>query len=1045
MIKKLLVVSILMVGCMAQPVFAQKDKKKAEPEPITKNAVFDGLQYRLVGPFRGGRAAAVAGSFTQKNVFYFGSTGGGVWKTIDGGSNWKNISDGFFGSTIGSVAVAPSDEAVLYVGEGEKSMRGNVSEGLGGMWKSLDAGKTWLNLGLKDARHIVRIVIHPKNPDVVWVAAMGHLFGPNTERGIFKTTDGGKTWQKTLYVNDQTGGFELVMEPGNPKVMYASTWRVLRTPYSLESGGEGSALWKSTDEGVTWTNISGSKGLPKGTWGINAIAIAPSNTDHLYAIIENEKGGLYSSEDAGKTWSLRSSDNNIRQRAWYYTKVFVDPGNENLVYVLNVGMMVSRDGGKSFSSIRTPHGDHHDLWIDPKDGKRMMVGDDGGGQITFDGGQNWSSMMNQPTAQIYRVSADNAFPYRIMGGQQDNSAFRIKSRTYGSGITMEDMESTAGAESGYVVADPLDPEITYGGNYMGLLERQNHKTGESRMINVWPIDNMGAGADAARYRFQWNFPIFFSPHNPNRLYAAGNHLFVTENEGQSWQIISPDLTTDDKSKQGPSGGPITKDNTSVEYYCTIFTAAESPLEKDLLWTGSDDGLLHVSKDAGKNWENVTPKGIPAAIMWNSIEVDPFQKGGAYIAGTRYKSDDFTPYLFRTTDYGKTWTRIDNNINRMHFTRVVRSDKKRPGLLYAGTEYGMYISYNNGSNWEPFQLNLPTVPVTDLLIKNNDLVVATQGRSFWILDDLSVVQQFEQPILGKNMHAFVPAPVYRVASYGGRGRNVGGSFNMGSNPSNGVVVPFFVKTISDSSKATVMIMDAAGKEIKTYAIDDKDNELEIKEGLNFFNWDLNYPEGEKPAEGLIIWNRVRMVPVAPPGNYSVKIKVDQDSITIPVTVIADPNYTVSQQDYKAQFQFLIKARDKFSETMKALQTINDLRKQMKDYTGRLGEECPKEVKDLTKDLTKKLTDIETVLHQTKAKSGQDVLNYPIRLDDKLSSVYRVASVGNGAPTKQTLEAYEVVTAQIDEQIKQLKAIIEKDIPALNNLIREKTLPIISAKE
>ncbi len=1046
--KNLLIALGVFVLLMQGPTaFSQKNKNAPSPPEVpVENPVFNGLKYRLVGPFRGGRSAAVAGSYVNKNVFYFGATGGGVWKTADGGSNWKNISDGYFGSTIGSVAVAPSDETIIYVGEGEKTMRGNVSEGLGGMWRTEDGGKSWTNLGLKDGRHIVRIVIHPKNPDVVWVAVMGHLFGPNKERGIYKTTDGGKTWKQTLFVNDQTGAFEIVMEPGNPKVMYASTWRVIRQPHTMESGGEGSALWKSMDGGDTWTNISTSKGLPKGTWGINAIAIAPSNTDKLYAIIENEKGGMYASEDGGKTWSLRSSDGNIRQRAWYYSRVFVDPVNENLVYCLNVGFMVSRDGGRTFTGMRTPHSDHHDLWIDPKDGKRMIVGDDGGGQVSFDGAQNWSTMMNQPTAQIYRVGVDNAFPYRIMSGQQDNSAFRIKSRTYGAAITNNDMEETAGAESGYVVADPLDPEITYGGNYMGLLERLNHKTGESRMINVWPIDNMGAGAEATKYRFQWNFPIFFSPHNPKRLYAAGNHLFVTENEGRSWEQISPDLTTNDKTKQGPSGGPITKDNTSVEYYCTIFTATESAYEKDLLWTGSDDGLIHVSRDAGKNWENVTPKGIPAGIMWNCVEADPFKKGAAYFAGTRYKSDDFAPYMYKTEDYGKTWKKIDNGINPLHFTRAIRADRKKQGLLYAGTEFGMYISNNDGASWRPFQLNLPVVPITDLGIKNNDLIVATQGRSFWILDDLSVVQQYDASQSGKNLQVFTPAPTYRMQSSGGGFRGGGGPVpNAGSNPPAGAVIPVYVKTMTDSSKASVTIYDKAGKEVKEYSTTSKDNKLEWNEGLNYFAWDMNYPEGEKTPEGLILWNRARMVPMAPPGNYKAKIKVDKDSAEVPITLLADPNYPISQEEYDAQFNFLVKARDKFSETMKAQQNIGDIKKQMSDYTTRLGKDCPKEVKTMTDSISKQLSAIENELHQTKAKSGQDVLNFPIKLDDKLSSVYRVASVGNGAPTRQTLEAYDIVAGQIDVQLGKLKSVMDNELPKLNSLIREKSLPVIGPKK
>ena len=1029
---------------------AQKNKKPIGPEaPVntTDSALMKGVNFRLIGPFRGGRSAAVAGSFKNKNTFYFGATGGGVWKTTDGGSNWKNISDKYFGSSIGAVAVAPSDESVLYVGEGENSLRGNVSEGLGGMWRSDDGGKSWRNLGLKDTRHIVRIIIHPKNPDIVWVAAIGHLFGPNEERGVYKTTDGGKTWKRTLYVNNQTGISDLVMEAGNTQVFYAGTWRVIRTPHSMESGGEGSGLWKSTDGGETWANITTNKGLPKGTWGIVGVAVSPSNTDKLFALIEAEKGGLYTSNDAGETWMLTSSDNNIRQRAWYYTKIFVDPANDNLVYAPNVNFMVSKDGGKTFGTLRTPHGDHHDLWIDPEDGKRMIVADDGGAQISFDGGNNWSTLMNQPTVQVYRLSTDNAFPYHIMGGQQDNSAFRIKSRSYGNSITNADLEDAAGAESGYVVADPLNPEITYGGNYMGMLERKDHKTDESTRINVWPIDNMGAGADAAKYRFQWNYPIFFSPHNPKKLYAAGNHLFATENEGKSWTMISPDLTTNDKSKQGPSGGPITKDNTSVEYYCTIFTATESGLEKDLLWTGSDDGLIQVSMNGGKNWENVTPKGIPSQMMWNCVEVDPFKKGIAYFAGTRYKLDDYTPYLFKTEDYGKTWNRIDDGINRMHFTRAIRADRVRANLLYAGTEFGLYISYNGGKNWQSFQQNLPVVPITDIHIKNNDLIIGTQGRSIYILDDMGVLQQKPDLNFDNNLQVFKPAPAYRVASAGGgygRGGG-GGDKNVGENAKKGVVIPFYLKSATDSLKAKVVVMDANKKTIKTFATGAKDDKLELKSGLNYFNWDLNYPESEKADEGLILWNRARMVPLAPPGNYFAKIVAGKDSAEVPFTIISDPNYKVTQAEYEAQFSFLETARDKFSETMKAQKNIGDLRKQMADYSDRLGKDCPKEVTQMMDSIKKKLTPIEESLHQTKAKSGQDVLNYPIKLDDKLSSVYGVVSSGNGAPSQQAKEAYTVVASQIDEQLAKLKTITDNDLPALNALIREKGLPIIALKK
>lgn len=1034
----------LFLSCLLSAVaFAQKKSGSATTGGST-DAMFSKVKYRLVGPFRGGRSAAVAGSYKNRNTFYFGATGGGVWKTTDGGSNWKNISDKYFGSTIGAVAVAPSDENVIYVGEGENTMRGNVSEGLNGVWRSEDGGRTWKNIGLKDGRHIVRLVIHPRNPDIVWAAVMGHLFGPNEMRGVYKTTDGGKNWRRVLYVNNQTGASDLVMEPGNPEVFYAGTWRVIRTPYSLESGGEGSGLWKSTDGGETWVNISGRKGLPKGVWGIVGVAVAPSNPDKVYTILENAAGGLFASADGGETWTLTSNDNNIRQRAWYYTKVFVDPKNENLVYAPNVGFMRSRDGGKTFAAVRTPHSDHHDLWIDPEDGNRMVVADDGGAQVSFDGGENWSTYMNQPTAQFYRVSTDNSFPYRILGAQQDNSTVRIKSRTTGPGITDRDWESTAGSESGYVEADPLNPDIVYGGNYGGYLSRLDHKTGENRAISVWPDNPMGAGADVLKYRFQWNFPIFFSPHNPKRLYTAGNALFVSENEGQSWEQISPDLTTNDKSKQGPSGGPITKDNTSVEYYSTIFTAAESPYEKDLLWTGSDDGLVYVSRDGGKKWDNVTPRGIPKWMMWNAIEADPFKKGAVYITGTRYKSDDYTPYIYKSEDYGRSWRLITDGINKMHFTRVMRADRKRAGLLYAGTEYGMYISYDDGRNWRPFQLNLPEVPITDLTIKENDLVVATQGRSFWVLDDLSVVQQMDAAVPAKKMHLFEVNPAYRLQA-NPFAVSFGTPRNAGTNPPAGAVINYFVRDIEDTAKASMVILDRDRKAIKTFSTDSKEvgTKLDVNKGMNQFVWNFLYPEAER-IEGMILWNGVPGAITAPPGNYFARLKIGQDSAEVPFTVKADPNYKTTQAEYEEQFRFLWQVREKFNETQNAIKDIRALRTQINSFVSLQGKDAPKEIKTMADSINKKLTAIEETLYQTKAKSGQDVLNYPIQLNDKLAGVFDAANSGNFTPSKQVKDVYAELTAQIDKELARLNTIKQRDVPAFNEAIRQKALPVIGIR-
>ena len=1030
-------ISILLISIC----FAQK-KQKAAPDN-EDSILLSKTKYRLVGPFRGGRSGTVCGDYNDKNTFYFGATGGGVWKTQDGGSNWQNISDKFFGGSIGSVAVAPSNSSIIYVGEGESTLRNNVSEGHG-MWRSDDGGRNWKHIGLDDSRHIMRIVIHPTNPDIVWVAALGHLFGPSDERGIYKTIDGGKTWKRVLYSDDTSGGAELVMEPGNPAVLYAATWTVKRTPYSLESGGKGSALWKSTDGGETWKKLNDKKGFPGNTiLGNIGIAVSPANPERVFALVESSKGGLYRSDDGGETWNLESTDANIRQRAWYFSKIYCDPKNAEKVYGLNVNMYSSSDGGKTFKQINTSHSDHHDLWIDPKNGKRMIVAHDGGAQISFDGGNNWSTCYNQPTAQFYRVSTDNNFPYRLLAAQQDNSTVRILSRSQNDRIDQSDWSPTAGFESGYVVADPLNPDIVYGGNYGGYISRFDHKIGENRSVSVWPVYDLGNGADVSKYRFQWNFPIFFSPNNPKKLYAAGNILFATENEGATWSALSGDLTTNDKSKQKSSGGPITQDNTGAEVYCTIFTAMESPLEKDLLWTGSDDGLINVSKDGGAHWDNVTPPQAGKWMMWNCVEADPFKKGTAYFVGTKYKMDDYTPYIFVTGDYGKTWKKITNGIAPTHFARCLRADKKRPGLLYCGTEYGMYISYDYGENWKPFQLNLPMVPITDLTLKNNDLIVATQGRSFYILDDLGVVQNIDKNVTKNDLYIFPVDTAYRIN--GSQNLNVK---NAGINPPNGVVVNYYLKHVKDSSLVKIFVLDNHKKVIGTFSTKPSGDtgKIEVSKGMNQFVWNMQYAPAEK-VDGMVLWNGYVGGPKAIPGNYFIRIiNYDKkDSLEAEATIKANPNFKETQQEYEEQFNFLITVRDKFSEIQKAIKNIREIRKQINDFMSLQGKDTLGEIKTMADSITKRMTSIEEALYQTKAKSEEDVLNYPIRLNDQIGGLYNYAASGNYPPTQQVKEAYSFLSAKADVELNKLKIIMDVDVPKFNALIREKQLPVIGVKK
>lgn len=978
--------------------------------------LYNAVQWRSIGPHRGGRSATAVGVASEKNTFYFGATGGGVWKTTDGGRTWENVSDGYFGGSIGAVAVSESDPNVLYVGGGEKTVRGNVSYGYG-FWKSADAGKTWTHLGMEETRFVSRIRIHPTNPDIVYAAVLGDIFKPTDMRGVYKSVDGGKTWDRKLFVSSTAGAVDLVMDPNNSLVMFATTWEVKRTPYSLESGGPGSKMFKSTDGGETWADISTNKGLPSGLLGIIGVTISPVNSNRVWAIVENLNGGVFRSDDGGTTWEKTNDDRNLRQRAWYYSRIYADTESDSTVYVLNVSYHKSTDGGKTFKSSNAPHGDHHDLWIDPKDNQRMVMADDGGAQVSFDGGTSWTTYFNQPTAQFYRVTTDNHFPYRIYGAQQDNSTLRVSHRNDGNGITEEDWEESAGSESGWLAVDPLDNDIVYGGNYGGLLQMLNHRTGAARNVNVYPDNPMGHGAEGMKYRFQWNFPIFFSPHNPKVLYTTSNQFHRSTNGGQSWETFSPDLTRNAKEKLGPSGGPITKDNTSVEYYSTIFAATESPVQQGVLWAGSDDGLVHVSRDNGKTWENVTPKELPEWTQVNSMEGHPIEAGGLYFAATAYKNGDFAPYLFKTTDYGKTWTKIVRGIDAQHFTRVVRADPVKKGILYAGTETGMYISFNDGADWKPFQLNLPIVPITDLAIKQNNLIAATQGRSFWIIDDLTVIHQLNDQIAAKPFHLYKPQDSYRMDGV----KRV--SKTAGTNRPGGVLVYFH---LNDSAREELRIefLDKTGNLIREFSSKgiEKDT-LKYKLGANEFNWNLRIPDA-KGFEGMIMWSGPLRGPKVVPGEYIVKLTVDGKSEQQNFKVLPDLRYGTSQEDLQAQYDFLLQVRDKLTETHETIISI----RQYRDKLNALASEKPGQKRRI-EPVVKNITAIEQELYQTQNRSNQDPLNFPIRLNNKLAHLNVIVGTGEWRPTDGAEAVRVEITRQIDVQLSKFRDVEKNQISKL----------------
>ncbi len=1017
-------------------------------------SLYKEMKWRCIGPYRGGRVTAVAGIPSQPYTYYFGATGGGVWKTEDGGLNWKPVSDGFFKTgSVGAIAVSEWDPNIVYVGMGEVPMRGNVSHG-DGMYKSNDAGKTWKQVGLSDTNQISRIRIHPQNPDIVYVAALGHVYGPNQERGVFRTKDGGKTWQKVLYRDNKTGAVDLVLDPSNPRIMYAALWEFFRTPYSLSSGGPGCGLFKSTDGGDTWNEISRNRGLPKGMLGKIGVAVSPARHDRVWAIIEAKDGGVFRSDDGGETWRRVNEERRLRQRAFYYSRIYADPKDAETVYVLNTAFYRSVDGGRTYSSIRVPHGDNHDLWIDPENPARMINANDGGANVTYNSGISWTAQDNQPTAQFYHVTTDGHFPYRVYGAQQDNSTVRIASRTTGSGIDKPDWHSVGGGESGHIAPRHDNPDIVYAGSYGGLITRWDYKTRETRIISAWPENPMGWGAGLLKYRFQWTAPILVSKFDSDVLYHAAQVIFKTKNEGQSWEIISPDLTRNDKTKQKPSGGPITHDNTSVEYYCTIFALAQSYHNPSTLWVGTDDGVVSITKNGGKNWERITPRNLPEWSLISSIEPSTYDQATAYIAVDRHELDDFKPYIYKTDNYGKSWKKITNGLPNNTFVRVVREDQKRKGLLYAGTETGVFVSFDDGSNWQSLQLNLPVAPIHDLVFKRDDLVVATHGRSFWILDDLTPLHQITDAVAKSEMFLFEPRDAYRMRGWDFPRPNVG------ENPPSGSVVYYYFKE-KPKEAVTLEFLDAEGNLIRKFKSRKKEEpeperipssrfqrggpqNVPVEAGMNRFVWNMRYPDAER-VPGAILWGGMLSGPVAVPGVYQVKLTVGEKMMMESWQWKKDPRLLTTQEEYQEQFDFLLKIRDKITEVNKAINRLRDVKKQIDVLSRKVEEhEKGKEVIEAAKMLKQKLSSAEDVLIQSKSKSRQDPLNYPIRLDNKIAALAGIVSSADARPTDQSYEVFKELSAKADEQLTKLKDILKKDLPDFNKLVKKAEIPAIIIK-
>ncbi|NJB84797.1 photosystem II stability/assembly factor-like uncharacterized protein [Lewinella marina] len=994
---------------------------------------FAPLKYRNIGPFRGGRSVTATGVANDPLTYYMGTTGGGIWKTTDAGQRWENISDGYFGTgSVGAVAVSRSHPRIVYAGMGEHAPRGVMTSHGDGVYRSNDAGKSWQHLGLKETQHISRIIIHPENPDVVYVAAQGQLFGPNEERGVYRTTDGGANWERLLYVNDLTGAAELSMDLSNPDVLYAAMWEHQRFPWQVMSGGPGSGLYKSTDGGDSWEEMT--EGLPEEK-GKMAIAVAQSNPDKVYALIESdsdaEKGGLFVSEDAGGSWSRISKDHRMVQRAWYYLEVFVDPTDEDVVYVLSASPLRSIDGGKTWETLGGTHGDYHDLWINPDNPRNLCIANDGGAAISFNYGQTWSTQDNMPTGQFYRINVDNAFPYNIYGGQQDNTSVKIASRNLaGSSISASQWEASAGGESAFLAFDPDNPRYVLGGSYLGTIEALDTRSGASTNIMAAPIQYLGRAARDMKYRFNWNAPIIWSRHEPDTYYHAAQHLLRTRDLGRTWEEASPDLTRDQDDKQGLGGGPYTNEAVGAENYGTISYVTDSPHAAGEIWVGTDDGRIQLTRDGGTSWTDVTPAGQGETLV-NAVELSPHAAGTAYIATTRYKFNDHTPRLLKTTDYGKSWSDITGNLPMGAYTRVVREDTERKGLLFAGTETGIFVSFDDGKRWDRFNLNLPVTPITDLMVAHDDLIVATSGRAFWILDDLELVRQYRKPTGAPRL--FAPAD----AVIGGGGSPLNGSdagFDgtqplEGVNPASGVVLYYYLPEAADSSEVTLTLTDADGEVVRTLSNhrDDKrevypggppaESVIPARKGLNRFVWDMRHGE-LTGVPSVYIEASFRGHKVAP-GTYRAQLDINGTRLEEEITILPNPLYDLTAADYADYHAFMAQGEQSVNEMHALVNDLLSVQQQLERLTERLEAGAALEA---ARALLTDLRDWDEKMVQRKSQAYDDVENFPNKFTADYLFVLNHAESGLprvNEPTRREMQEMEARWATLRQQGMQLR--------------------------